>query len=179
MEWHFADLGTMFAGAVTVPVYPTSVGSQVAYLLHHSETRVCFVDGEEQLTKVSEQREELPKLERVVSFDAGAADLSDPFTTSFDDLRAIGSQRLVDDPGMLGALAKTVHADDLATIVYTSGTTGPPKGAMITHRNIVATYDVRHEGRADRARRPLPVVPAAQPRRRAGRQSPGADLRRW
>lgn len=141
MEWHFADLGTMFAGAVTVPVYPTSAGSQVAYLLHHSETRVCFVDGEEQLTKVSEQREELPKLERVVSFDAGAADLGDPFTTSFDDLRAIGSQRLVDDPGMLGALAKTVHADDLATIVYTSGTTGPPKGAMITHRNIVATYD--------------------------------------
>jgi long-chain acyl-CoA synthetase len=141
MEWHCADLGTMFAGAVTVPVYPTSAANQIGYLLHHSETRVCFVGGQEQLAKVSEQRKELPKLERVVSFDPGGWDLTDPFTTSFDDLRAVGSQRLLDDPGMLAVLAKAVHADDLATIVYTSGTTGPPKGAMITHRNIVATYD--------------------------------------
>ena len=141
MEWHFADLGVMSAGGVTVPAYPTSPASQLAYILGHSQARMCFVENREQLAKVLEHRDALPGLERVISFDADGCDLADPFTTTFDDLRALGVQRLRDDPGVFAAHADTLRPDDLATIVYTSGTTGPPKGAMITHRNIIETLN--------------------------------------
>jgi long-chain acyl-CoA synthetase len=141
MEWHFADLGAMSTGAVTVPVYPTSAANQVAYILEHSEARICFVEGREQLAKILEYRDSLPRLERVISFDPDGCDLGDPFTTTFDDLRALGGQRLRDEPGAFAARADELRPDDLATIVYTSGTTGPPKGAMISHRNITDTID--------------------------------------
>ncbi len=140
-EWHFADLGTMCTGAVTVPVYVTSSTAQVAYILDHSEARCCFVEGHEQLAKVLESRDTLPCLERVVTFESDGCDLTDPFLTCWADLRSLGTERLATEPTLVDDRVRSISRTDLATIVYTSGTTGPPKGAMISHANLVATLE--------------------------------------
>ncbi len=140
-EWHFADLGILSAAAVTVPFYPTSAASQVAYIVDHCEARVAIVENHEQLAKILEERAALPKLERVVLFDDATAALDDPFLLSLEELRAIGRDRLERHPAALDDRTDGIEPNDLATLVYTSGTTGPPKGAMITHGNLVATID--------------------------------------
>jgi long-chain acyl-CoA synthetase len=138
VEWHLADLGTLLNGSVTVPIYPTSSPSQVAYLLGHADVVVCFVDTHAQLGKVLEVRDQLPSLERVVLAD-GARRVGDAFVMSFDELRGLGADRLRRDPAAVDQRAHRVRPEDVATIVYTSGTSGPPKGAMITHANIMWT----------------------------------------
>lgn len=141
VEWHVADVGTIGAGAVTVPVYPTNAASQVAYVLGHSGARVCFVDDEEQLAKIVEHRAELDSLEHVVLFTSDRVRLDDPFLVTFDDLLDIGRARLCAEPDLPAKRAAAIRGTDVATIVYTSGTTGPPKGAMLSHDNVMATVD--------------------------------------
>ena len=140
-DWHFADLGILSAAAVTVPVYPTSAARQVAYIVDHCEARVAIVENREQLAKILEERSALPKLERVVLFDDTTAALDDPFLLSLDELRSIGRAQLESHPAVVDDRSAGVTHDDLATLVYTSGTTGPPKGAMLTHGNLVATIE--------------------------------------
>jgi long-chain acyl-CoA synthetase len=137
-EWHLADMATLCAGLVTTPVYPTSSSSQIAHVLADAGARVCFVEDGQQLAKVLLRRSELPELERVVLLGSldGADDL---FVRHLDELRAEGEALLVDDPAAFNALANAVTPAALATLVYTSGTTGRPKGAMITHANVMAT----------------------------------------
>ncbi|MCP4957778.1 MAG: long-chain fatty acid--CoA ligase [Actinomycetia bacterium] len=135
-EWHIADLAVLSAGGVTVPVYPTSSSSQVAYVLENAGCRVCFVDDHEQLAKVLLHRDELPDLERVVVF-AGAAGLDrTELLSTLDQLRSNGG-----DAGAVADRVAALSGDDLATLVYTSGTTGPPKGTMLTHGNIEWTIE--------------------------------------
>jgi long-chain acyl-CoA synthetase len=137
-EWQEADLGIISIGAISVPVYPTSSGPQVGYVLRHSGTKLCFVEDSEQLARVLEQHGGLPELEHVVVFDACTAP-GDDFLVSFGDLRALGARHLAGDPGLVRRAGQAVEPGDVATIVYTSGTTGPPKGAVITHANVMAT----------------------------------------
>ncbi len=138
VDWHLADLGTLANGCVTVPLYPTSSPAQVAYTIRHSGSRVCVVDSHLQLGKVLEVRHELPLLEHVVLAD-GERRASDSFVLSFDELRGLGSDRLAASATDVADRMAKVRPSDLATIVYTSGTTGPPKGALITHSNIMWT----------------------------------------
>lgn len=137
-EWHLADFGVLGGGGVTVPLYQTSSPEQVAYTLGHAEARLCFVENERQLSKVLEVRDQLPKLDRVVLFDE-RHQLDDPFLMGFAELRSVGARRLEREPDCFEARARAVVPDQLATLVYTSGTTGPPKGAMISHANIMWT----------------------------------------
>ena len=137
VEWHLADLGGLANGSVTVPIYPTSSSSQIAYFLRHARVKVCFVDSHMQLGKVLEVRSELPELERIVLAD-GARRAGDS-VMSLDDLRGLGADQLA-DPAHTGLDPdRQAGPEDVATIVYTSGTTGPPKGALISHGNIMWT----------------------------------------
>ena len=138
MEWHLADFGVLGSGAVTVPLYQTSSPEQVAYILGHAEARLCFVENGGQLAKVLEVRDQLPKLDRVIVF-ADTEQLDDPLLMGFAELRSVGERRLRREPDLFETGADAIVPEQLATLVYTSGTTGPPKGAMISHANIMWT----------------------------------------
>jgi long-chain acyl-CoA synthetase len=139
-EWLFADLGAQGIGAVTVGLYPTSPASEVSYLLSHSEARVLVAEDQEQLDKALAVRDELPALEWIVLIDPrGVRELEqDERIVSWERLEELGAGRKQSE------YAERVAAlDDAepAIVVYTSGTTGPPKGALITHRNMLCAGD--------------------------------------
>jgi long-chain acyl-CoA synthetase len=135
-EWHIADMAILSVGAVTVPVYPTNSSPQVAYVLADSSARVCFVDGAEQLAKVLLHSEDLPRLERIVGLVPLPGLDRDSVMFDIGHLRIDGRNRLADEPDAVARRAAGVSADDTATLVYTSGTTGPPKGTILTHGNL-------------------------------------------
>jgi long-chain acyl-CoA synthetase len=136
VEWHLADLGTLANGSVSVPLYQTSSPRQVAYILADSGARACFVENHELLVKILEVRDQLPKLDRVIVFE-DTDGVDDPFVAGFSELRAAGRARLARDPSWFDERAAALEPDRLATLVYTSGTTGPPKGTMISHANVM------------------------------------------
>ena len=139
VRWHEADIGILSAGATSVPAYPTSASGQIAYVLHHSGARICFVGDRDQLAKVLLRRHGLPALEHVVVFGDVPDGLDDDFVLTFDDLCSLGRDKLAAEPEVVRQRTREMDADAAATIVYTSGTTGPPKGAVLTYGNLTAT----------------------------------------
>tara|TARA_E500000331_G_scaffold84013_1_gene79658 strand:- start:206 stop:2029 length:1824 start_codon:yes stop_codon:yes gene_type:complete len=133
-EWVFADLAAQTLGSVSVGIYPTSPASEVEYLLSHSEASVLVVEDEEQLDKALDAWDRLEKLQKIVVIDPrGVKELNDPRIITFEDLLDLGD--LVVGKSF-EEMIKTITSSETAIIVYTSGTTGPPKGAMITHENL-------------------------------------------
>jgi len=140
VEWVLADVAVLSCGAVSNGIYPTDAASQVHYLCEDSATRVLFVEDDEQLDKALEVRERLPLLRKIVVFDMkGLRDLDDPGVMSLDALRDLGRQWLAQHPGCVEQSSAACQPEDLAILVYTSGTTGKPKGAMHSHRGLVYT----------------------------------------
>ena len=133
-EWVFADLAAQTLGSVSVGIYPTSPASEVEYLLSHSEASVLVVEDEEQLDKALDAWDRLEKLQKIVVIDPrGVKELNDPRIITFEDLLDLGD--LVVGKSF-EEMTKAITSSETAIIVYTSGTTGPPKGAMITHENL-------------------------------------------
>jgi long-chain acyl-CoA synthetase len=139
-EWLYGDLGTMAAGGVTVGVYSTSSAEQCQYLLSHSESRFHIVEGEEQLDKAIQIRDRLPFLEKIIVIDTkGLRKFHDPMVISFDQILAAGREYGVAHPEAFTHSLEEGRPQDIAILVYTSGTTGLPKGAMLSHETILFT----------------------------------------
>ena len=135
-EWHIADLATLSVGGVTVPVYPTSSSSQVTFVLRDAGARICFVDSADQLSKVLLHLPELPDLELIVGLTPFPGLDCDSIMIDLDEVRSRGRVALSATPELVAERIDRLTADDVATLVYTSGTTGPPKGTVITHGNL-------------------------------------------
>jgi long-chain acyl-CoA synthetase len=128
------------AGGVSNGIYPTDAPSQVHYLCADSNTAILFVEDDEQLDKALEVRAQLPGLRKIVVFDMeGLRELNDPGVISLDTLRVVGRDYLEKNPGAVEQRVATCKPTDLAILVYTSGTTGKPKGAMHLHQGLVFT----------------------------------------
>ncbi|MFA5889686.1 MAG: long-chain fatty acid--CoA ligase [Actinomycetota bacterium] len=139
-EWHVADIATQACGGATVPIYQTNAPKQAAYIAAHSMSKVIFVENSAQLAKVLETRADLPDLRRVVVFDADGV-RPDDFVTTWEAFIEAGAVFAAANPSDFDDHVAGLRPEDLCTLVYTSGTTGPPKGAMLTHHNIVWTCD--------------------------------------
>ena len=137
-HWVYADLGIMGAGGVSVGIYPTSGAEQVAEVLRDCGAVVLFVQNEEQLDKALEARATCPNLRRIVVFNAaGLRDFGDAMCESFDAFVARGAAHDTADTGAWQAGIASIAGEDLALLIYTSGATGAPKGAMFNHRTVL------------------------------------------
>ena len=146
VEWVLADLATLSAGGVSSGIYPTDSAAQTQYLCEDSSTVLLFVEDDEQLDKALEVRPQLPQLRKIVVFDMeGLHDLDDPGIIGLDALRALGREHLAAHPQALEQRLAALDPAALAILVYTSGTTGKPKGAMHNHRSLVAAMRGYHQ----------------------------------
>jgi long-chain acyl-CoA synthetase len=157
-EWLLADLGTIYFGGVDVPRGSDTAPSEMVFILRHSGSRATFVEDDRTAQAVLARRAELPELRYVITL---APTAGVPGVLTLADVMERGRQLLAADPQRLRALAASVHADDLMTIVYTSGTTAEPKGVMLTHDNVLSNLRnvnrVLHIGSSDNC---LSVLPA-------------------
>ncbi len=141
-EFLFIDMGIQTSGGITTAIYTTNAAAEVHYILDHSESRFYFVEDEEQLDKALEVRDRLPILEKIIVIDMkGLKQFSDPMVMSFEEFLNFGKGYQEKNPSAITDRLKSINTNDTALIVYTSGTTGPPKGAMLTHHNILWTTD--------------------------------------
>ena len=138
--WVLCDLAVLSAGGISNGIYPTDAPEQVHYLCEDSGTRVLFVEDDEQLDKALAVRASLPLLQKIVVFDMeGLRDFHDPMVISLKQLQALGREHAQQHPDMLMQRSAACKPEELAILVYTSGTTGKPKGGMHSHHGLVFT----------------------------------------
>jgi long-chain acyl-CoA synthetase len=138
-EWLYADIAIQSCSAMTVGIYPTDVASQVKYILENSESRFIVCKDQEQVDKVLEVKEELPKLRKIIAIDPkGMRKYKEPMLLTFAEVEAMGEKAHQEDRSRFEEMVLKTQPHDPAIIVYTSGTTGKPKGAMISHLNMIS-----------------------------------------
>jgi long-chain acyl-CoA synthetase len=137
-EWLFADLAIQSAGGVCVGIYPTNPAAEVLYIVEHSDTKIYFAQDQEQTDKVLQVKDKLPALEKIIVWNTrGLDNYEDPLLMSFKELEEMGRKHKGENPGLYNELVEAIEPDDESLMVYTSGTTGPPKGAVHTHRSFL------------------------------------------
>jgi long-chain acyl-CoA synthetase len=135
-EWVIADMGIQCCGAAATGIYATNAWQQVEYVIVNSESKVFFVENEEQLDKWLHFRDNAPQVQKVIVWDTeGLRRFRDPMVMTFAELLETGRRVAREDPELFDRRIASIEPDDLSVLIYTSGTTGPPKGAMLTHRN--------------------------------------------
>ncbi|HEY2315407.1 MAG TPA: AMP-dependent synthetase/ligase [Streptosporangiaceae bacterium] len=139
LEHVLADLGALHAGAVPVTFYATLAPDQIAFMAANCDAKIAVIDGAGELARWQQVLAQLPSLRRVIVRDAAACPAEEPYL-SWDDFAALGGRRISKDPVPVQERVAAIKPNDPVTLLYTSGTTGNPKGVIITHAN--ALYEV-------------------------------------
>lgn len=127
-------------GGIPVPLYQDAIAEEIAYILDHSEAKVVVTEDQEQTDKILEMKERLPKIEWVIYDDPrGMRRYEFPFLLSFVRVQELGRELERKDPEFFEREVAKGKGDDIAIIPYTSGTTGWPKGVLLTHRNLISS----------------------------------------
>ena len=137
-EWVQADFAIFSAGCVTVPVYPTYPPDLISYVVNDSGAKTIIVEDSAQLAKVLQARDKMPALQQIIVIAGYDAPQPPKIVMTWESLRRLGRENVAAHKSTLADRVASTRPTDLATIVYTSGTTGPPKGVMQTHGNHVA-----------------------------------------
>jgi len=138
--WFWGEFAVQAAGGVATGIFVDSIPSEVKYVAEHSGAKFAIVNDQEQADKFLEIKDGLPLLKKVIYWDTkGLRNYDDPIIISFDEVLALGREYERTHPGQYEANVAAGSGDDVAFIYYTSGTTGLPKGAMLTHRALITT----------------------------------------
>ena len=138
-EWLYADMAAQSLSGIAVGIYPTDVAEQVKYILKNSDSKFVVVKDQEQVDKVLQVKKELPLLKKVIVIDMkGLRRYKDPLIISFKETEKMGLALHEQIPQFFDESIHSTRPEDVTIIVYTSGTTGDPKGAMIGHKGMIS-----------------------------------------
>lgn len=141
-EWVIAELAAQSAGGTSVGIYQDSLAKEMAYVIDHADATFLVVEDQEQVDKILEVRDQIPKVRRLIYYDPkGLRTYTDPWLLYFPDVLAMGREYGRQHPGLFEEMVAAGDGEDTAILCYTSGTTGAPKGAMLSHRNLLAMGD--------------------------------------
>jgi long-chain acyl-CoA synthetase len=139
-EWPISDLGTIMAGGVSVGLYPTSSSEQCQYIINHSDAEFVLVDTAAQLAKILRVRRELPKVRFIITLDEPTA-REDQRVMSYREFLQLGTEQSEATKETIDTRARGAQPDETVIMVYTSGTTGLPKGACLSHRYVINSVE--------------------------------------
>ena len=147
-EWLYSDVGTIACRAITVGLYPTNPSEEVKYLLQNSGSKILIAEDQEQVDKALDVIDELPDLEKIIYLEPRGIRFryDDPRLMSWESFIELGQQHRAANAGQLVARMNEASPDDIMTLVYTSGTTGPPKGVMLSVSNCEFAIQTLVEG---------------------------------
>ena len=140
-EWFMGQLAAQSLGGASVGLYTDSIPSELAFIIDHSDAKIVMADDQEQVDKILACREKIPKVEKVIYWVAkGMWGYEDPWLLGFDDLMEMGQEYERAHPHFFDERIGQTRSEDLAVLLYTSGTTGLPKGSMVTHQNLLSLF---------------------------------------
>ena len=147
-EWLINHVATMVTGGHTCGIYPTSSSEEIKYIVNHSDCRILFVENEEQLEKILEVIDDFDSIKVIIFEHKGLFGFSRKNFLFYNDFIKLAESYQQENPGAVDNRLEKIKSDDTAIIVYTSGTTGRPKGAMISHGSILFTCQTMVEAMA-------------------------------
>ncbi|MDF1595084.1 MAG: AMP-binding protein [Acidimicrobiia bacterium] len=138
IAWVVSDIAAAAIQAASVGLYATNPAAEVEYLLWHSEAKVLIAEDQEQVDKALAVKDSLPNLTKIIYVEPrGVRSYNDPMLMSWEVFLGLGRAALEESPRRVDELVDGIDPNEVGTLVYTSGTTGPPKGAMLSHNNMI------------------------------------------